>query len=205
MYAEESYLEIGGVNNFINNFATSTGYGGGICSVRTNLIFKGLHNFTNNSAMYGGGLAIKCHDGHSESLYITPNTSAIFLDNYAQDFGGGIFVMDGLDNFMHCRRELDILQITCFDTPKFTPTPLPLMRLPDHFYTAYTCMCECIGSITFMHNFAESGGNAIHGGALQNCRVEISPDHPYKFDECANQTCYMSGLEAVAALSQTSV
>ncbi len=209
VFAEASGLEFSGVNVFANNVAKSVqypyeGYGGGIHAEESNITFSGSSNFANNSATYGGALAITSYD-MNQFLYLTPSASIAFLDNYAQEYGGAIFVRDAHDPFVFCRRDLGILARTCFIKLYLNGGSLPLVRLPDLFYGTYKYMHKCIGHIVTEGNFAEEGGSAIYGGALHGCRVEFSPEHPCKYDGCSNGTCYMSGIEAVAALSRTSV
>ncbi len=59
--AERSDLVLSGKNTFDSNVAKSTGqvgYGGGIQAVRTKITVTGTLSFINNSARYGGGMAI---------------------------------------------------------------------------------------------------------------------------------------------------
>ncbi len=63
LYAGTSNLTLGGLNSFVSNVATSGhGYGGAIHVVTTLISLNRVHKLTNNSAIYGGGLAITSYD-----------------------------------------------------------------------------------------------------------------------------------------------
>ncbi len=71
--AEGSDLEFSGVVTFDSNVAKSVqfayeGYGGGIHSKNSKIAFSGLSNFVNNSATYGGALALKCFSSFHRQL-----------------------------------------------------------------------------------------------------------------------------------------
>ncbi len=139
---------------------------------------------------------------------IVPNTSLLFINNSALQLGGAIILLKGSEGFRKCNRDLDTPGRTCFI--RFGDTSadrhqLPFMRLPDDTFESSMSRDECFGSIAFEDNYAQEGGNALYGGALHNCIVELPSHNPCRYSECYNQTCYIPGFQAIAALTHTSV
>ncbi len=206
LYGEDSQLHLGGENSFSSNAvklstSAAVGYGGAIHAVKTFVTFTGLHNFSNNSARDGGGLAITgaAFEYSEFFLQLSSNALVSFLDNHGEKRGGAIFVGDIRDQY--CGPNLNVLGRVCFITiSDYTHSSPPLVELPHNLYDS---IHKCIGHIVFEGNFAEEHGNLIYGGSLHNCRVELQ--RPYEYDSCNNGTCYMSGLEALAALTRKSV
>lgn len=166
LHVSSSDFEFSGVSRFVSNMANASlgTWGGAIATEWSDITLTGTHIFINNTAGSGGGIALGYCLLKCDPLYITQNTSVIFLDNYARDFGGAIFVEDGLDNNHNCLRNLDILERACFvrfDSKSHTYNPLSHVRLPDYYINHFH---ECIGStVLFEGNFAGGGGNAIYG------------------------------------------
>ncbi len=209
LYAESSNLTLGSFNNFVSNVATGAainlatgghGYGGALHVVTTLLTLSGIHRLTNNSAIYGGGLAITSYDTE-HFLYLTPNAAVSFLDNYAQKRGGALFVDDAQDHY--CGPDVRALSKPCFiefDKVFFTHK-FYWLPFVDHCRETDKYITQCLGHIFFEDNFANEGGDTIYGGNLHSCKVRLTTEQSCKIE----QNCYISGLEAVAALAQVSV
>ncbi len=113
--AEGSDLVLSGKNTFDSNVAQLTGpggYGGGVHAVRTKITVIGLLNLRNNSARYGGGIAIAYHDPNAFLHFA--NTSVSFCGNYAQKHGGAMLIEDA--QFAYCDFGIDSgpMRRTCF-------------------------------------------------------------------------------------------
>ena len=223
IYIEGSYLMLSGNNSYDSNEAKSTGYGGyggGIHAVRSKIEFSESHNFINNSARYGGGLAIAQYDWNN-FLYFAPTSYITFSNNYAQKHGGAILIEDDL--FTYCDTDssapslelrLQAAWVPGYSTPgrncffSFSNTSkealkylyLPPWKFQDEWH--YNLL-KCIGQMKFVGNLAKEGGNNIYGGALKKCRLELTFQQ-----QCAgmpSRSIYMSGLEAVAVITNTSI
>ncbi len=207
LYAETSNLIFGGVNSFISNVAThDLGYGGTIDVVMTLVTLNGTHNLTNNRARYGGGLAIEAYetlDRIGSILMLTPNATVAFFGNYAQEYGGAIYVEDFRDHY--CFPDARLLKSCFFTFSDLLDGRIFWLPLLNRCSQTDKYTNECLGHIIIEGNFAEDGGDAIYGGNLHNCIVELSTEHSCKYIHGGDQVCYMSGFVAVAALTRTSV
>ncbi len=214
IYADEgSELVLSATSTFNSNAAKPNGYGGyggGIHVIRSKLTLSGLQNFTNNSAKYGGGLTISNYDQNHFLSFVSATVHLI--GNYAEKRGGAIFIEDA--PFTYCVSDINrnTPGRTCFFKSRTMESDdkeyESLQELPIYMQTYLNDYVDsCMGKITFEGNCAEEGGNAIYGGALQKCRVEFNyllllQSCNYFFEEA---TYYVSGLEAVAAMTQMTV
>ena len=150
---------LNGISSFDGNSAS--GYGGAIHSFMSILFFGGTQVFSNNSALYGGGIALTGRD--KTELHLLPNTVAQFVRNYAKQRGG---VLDVEDNpFTSCISEnaTNFFGETCF----LRTDPGSCME-PHNIST-----CRFDALLSFDNNLAEEAGNILYGGNIGMCRVEI--------------------------------
>ena len=203
IFVRGSYLMLSGNNTYDSNEAKSTGYGGyggGIYAVRSKVELYKLHIFTNNSARYGGGLAIAEYD-RNNFLYFAPTSNTTFSNNYAQKHGGAILIEDALSAYCG---DTDSYMYTigrkCFFS--FGNIISKEIIIPLEFQDRwYYNVRNCIGQMNFVGNLAEEGGNAMYGGALEKCTVEFTLTKP-----CGglfHHTLYMTGLKAIAVITNT--
>ncbi len=170
-------LLLSGHNIFNNNMAHLNGYGGAICAMRTMLTFGGAQNFTNNSAMHGGGLAIANYD-RKGLLYIKSNSISYFQGNRAGRHGAAILVEDppsgyciqpnGGMSWVSQRAEACFFQAKeehCIvDLPLWTYTEMDYSSCVDQNPIPQV-------SLKFEGNSAEEGGNVLYGGTLDKYGV----------------------------------
>ena len=155
-----AWLVLSGNCTFDNNSASiDSGYGGGIYAFRSIVTFNGSQLFRNNSAAYGGGLAITDRD--KTKLQLLPHSVAHFVRNYAKR-GGAIFVKDnpftgcfslgfpGINFEATCFLEFELNERL---SPKCTSDPYLL---------------------AFIANYAEEAGNALYGGSIHDCSTKVT-------------------------------
>ena len=143
-------LSITGTSNFSSNYARQ---GGAIFSIdNNNLTFDGNITFTNNGCSrmgtIGGGMHL-----YTSYLHIMPDTT-VYLENNCATFGGAIFVADQINPLIFCPQIVDPINrntIDCF------------YQLPDHDLSNNI-------RLIFRNNSAELEGDALYGGAIDNCR-----------------------------------
>ena len=152
-------VNITGSAVLLNNTAFLNG--GGITTADSDFVFDGEVEISENSALSGGGMYLA-----TSTLYILPNTTVYFQNNYAMQQGGAIFVEDPL--FIYCSnralQDRNSPQTTigvneCF----FQPTSEPIHR-GETFEEAIENI-----SLVFDNNTAEEGGNALFGGIVDSC------------------------------------
>ena len=204
VFAESTYLLFIGTHNYVSNEAKHSGegekggYGGVIHALRSQVTLNGRQSFVNNSARYGGGLAIADYN-RDHFLYFAPMISVTFSKNYAQANGGAMHISD--DPFTYCACNVDSISPSrpCFFRfSNDTKEAAEFVSFPDAFVPY---LQDYVGQITFNNNLAEQGGNIIYGGVLEECRIEFNTiKGQYYFGHT-----YMSGLEAVAVVAWTSV
>ena len=201
IFLEGSYLMLNGNNSYDSNeakFIGYGGYGGGIHAVRSKVAFSESHSFTNNSARYGGGLAIAQYDWNN-FLYLAPTSTTAFSNNYAQKHGGAIHVEDA--QFTYCgNTNSSTPGRSCFFSFRNTSKVTAILSLVKSLDMWYYDLLKCIGQIlNFVSNLAEEGGNTIYGGALEKCRVQFRLQDPGSSSTSIN--FYASGLEAVTVIA----
>ena len=173
-------LSFSGTNNFINNSAI--GNGGAIYSLDTTLSFNGTSNFLGNSAVGGGaiftyistaltfnGTINFTNNGHNRDGIDTlnlgggvymglectftalPNTNVYWVNNHATS-GGAIYVSDG------------------------SPLSYCMTHVPNEecFFQLQNPGKNLSGNnvqLVFINNSADTAGNALYGGAIDNCKL----------------------------------
>ena len=177
IYADKSKISCNGTTSFLANSVIQNGYsdghGGAIHLLSSNLTFVGTLGFTNNSAGYGGAIALSGLD-HSK-MYFWYNTTMIFKGNVALHHGGALHVED--NPFTYCVFESNLqsrLREACF------------IQLFDH----HELMCNRYNSIPvstigdaegiqvlFHDNVAIEAGSLLYGGNLDTCAIYNSPDN----------------------------
>ena len=174
IYADKSNISWSGTNtsgnaNFLANSVMYDGYGdgngGAIHALSSNLIFDGNMEFNNNSAGYGGAIALSGLD-HSK-IYLLANTKMIFTRNFALHHGGAIHVED--NPFTNCIFESNLqsnLREACF------------FQLMEHQDCASGQLVNSLKDygiqLLFQDNAAYEAGSILYGGNLELCRVCIS-------------------------------
>ena len=186
LFAKTSSLKLNGNNTFVQNVAdyggaifledspqctlsgkstfldnSVNGYGGAIHSFRSILSFGGTQLFTNNTAAYGGAMALTGRD--KTELHLLPNTVTEFVRNYAKHRGGALIVEDNPFTSCNSGNTTKHFKEVCFLRTN------PGFCLKPHNITT----CKFAVSLCFDDNFAEEAGNILYGGNVGMCRVEI--------------------------------
>ncbi len=176
-----------GQHMFTSNVAH--GYGGAIHALRTTVMLSGNQYFTNNSAMYGGGMAVSNYD-QKGLIQFSTNTSTHFQRNYAHRQGAAIFVEDppsiycnsGSMGLVANRTESCFFQIQ--------PTSCNLHEVCDDSDYLKRRVQEHNAHMIFEDNFAEESGHILYGGTLDRCEV------------CVGYSATMSGTSAFSEMSE---
>ncbi len=133
-------------------------------------MLSGNQYFTNNSAMYGGGMAVSNYDLKGVIQFST-NTYTHFQRNYAHRHGAAIFVEDppsiycnsGSMSLVANRTDLCFFQIK--------PTSCDLHEVFDNSDYIKRRVQEHNTHMNFEDNFAEKSGHVLYGGTLDRCGV----------------------------------
>ncbi|XP_019851702.1 PREDICTED: uncharacterized protein LOC109581757 [Amphimedon queenslandica] len=130
-----------GTNVFFNNT------GGGIMLLNTRMQAHGDMRFEYNNAIFGGGIMMddRC------LLEVTPNLNMTFLNNYASESGGAIYV-----EFPPIRFVIDIFNRLCFLQYNDGGSDVP----PQEWENV---------NIKFINNTARISGAAIYASDMQRC------------------------------------
>ena len=143
--SEGSVIQFGNIekaaledSHFKDNIGTA------IAMTASDVIFTGNITFDNNTATNGGALRF-CD---SSAMFLNPNTTVIFKNNFARQVGGAIFAQEA------CLAEPK----ACFFQPAVKDTT-PVTDLS----TSYQI------TLNFINNTAGSAGDAIYGGDIDNC------------------------------------
>ena len=146
--------------NFKENIGTA------LYAYSTTFRFFGNVSFEGNHGLNGGGLSL---NGDSLMLLL-PYTHVYFLDNSAQNKGGGIYVV----NQKLAGRQACFLQID-----------LRKLSLPEH-------ISDLNIQLVLDRNTAPSAGTALYGGTTDDCillQLRISGDWFDYFFRCDNTNC----------------
>ncbi len=151
-----SGFTLNGTHQFVDNKARYVGfggYGGAIYALQTRLLLSGWQKYTNNSARYGGAIAVNRYS-ETRNLLTLSSSSIVFYKNYANKSGGAIFVEEDVVThcgftFSHAMERLCFIQN--FDS-----------SVDIHTY------------VIFESNYAKEGGDKVYGGELENCIVSNS-------------------------------
>ena len=159
LYSAQS--KVSGCAHFKNNCAHRSG--GGIYATRSDLYISQYITFVENSAQNGGGLLL---DDDSK-LYLQPNTSINFTNNFAQQKGGAIKVVK--DNALsHCVEESCefLIESDCF-------FQIQTEQQYD-FRTNVTEITELQDiRMYFQNNTAIEAGAMLYGGSVDSCSLSL--------------------------------
>ena len=126
--------------------------GTAIRALRSDVYITGYNSFIDNSATEGGAIAIL----KNSHLIVTHNTDIIFLNNYAYDVGGAIFVQStNQDETRHLTLLTDISNIEC--------SLLLLVGYLDYLGSLLNV------SLNFTNNTGWNGGDVIYRKESNNC------------------------------------
>ena len=117
----------------------------GIISIKTNLIFQGNHTFRNNSAFYGGGMALM----KDSYLYLRQDTNILFINNHAKWVGGGMFI----------------------DSSQPIPTIVPCFYQVDSYGPSNDPFSTI--KVNFVNDSAKYAGSSFYGGHIKGCKAFI--------------------------------
>ena len=111
------------------------------------VFFEGTNRFVNNTSPYGGAFFLSS----SARILLKPNAQLIFMNNFAPEKGGAIFVdVSDLTSISHCNVEV------------FDPNYLQLSELNI--------------TMEFVNNSAGKAGDVYYGGILDRCNVRSPSD-----------------------------
>ena len=143
--SEGSVVEFGNIEKAaIEECQFTDNMGTAIASTASDVIFTGDITFDNNTATNGGALRF-CD---SSAMFLNPNTTVIFKNNFARQMGGAIFAQEA------CIAEPK----SCFFQPAVKDYT-PVANLSAYHQIA----------LNFSNNTAGSAGDAIYGGDIDNC------------------------------------
>ena len=171
IYADESEINCNGIANFLANSVIhdrySDGDGGAIHALSSTLIFDGNMEFNNNSAGYGGAIALRGLD--QSKLFLLSKTTMIFKGNLALHRGGAIHVED--NPFTYCIFDYSVqsrLREACFFQV------LEYQLVCDSYSYQISSLHDDYGiQLLFQGNRAIEAGSVLYGGSLDTCAVCI--------------------------------
>ena len=105
----------------------------GLVGFNSLITFNGNSTLVNNSGIYGGGIALY----ESSQLLIKQNTNISFVNNYASESGGGIYV-----------------------------TQLLYVNISTECFISYNSSDNSNAMLYFVNNTAERSGDVLYGGDL---------------------------------------
>ncbi len=156
---------------FTSNVARLVGYGGAIRALRTTVMLSGNQYFTNNSAMYGGGLAVSNYDLKG-LIQSSTNTSTYFQRNYAHRHGAAIFVEDPPSIYCNSgsvTSEVNRTESCLFQIESTVCIPYEHILFYDSYLKRR--VQEHNAHMIFENNFAEESGHTLYGGTLDRCGI----------------------------------
>ena len=151
MKSISSAISLYKVNNvtFINCIFQSS-RGTAICAFWSDLYITGQNSFIDNSASEGGAIVLL----QSSHLIVMNNTEILFLNNYAYDVGGAIFVQNNIQ----------IGAIGTVASNMITKCSLLLLSTepyPGHQHGTLNV------TLNYINNTALKGGDAIYGKSVR--------------------------------------
>ena len=193
VYAEQS--EVSGYAHFSKNIGHRGG--GGIFASRSDLYFKQNITFDGNSALNGGGLLL----ADDSKLYLWPNTTITFTNNFAQKKGGAIQVASN-NPLSHCVEATCefLIESECFfqiQTERRYNFTTNVTEIPE---------LHNVG-IYFNNNTALEAGAMLYGGSVDNCslsliNLQIIFVKYFRFYECPNSGEVYNYITSVDEQSQ---
>ena len=125
----------------------------GLLGVNSQLTFDGHSLFVNNSGIYGGGIALY----ESSKLLIRKHANMSFVNNHANESGGGIHVSQFLN-----------INIT---------TDCSFKVIPSHNFDDTKTV------LYFVNNTADTSGNVLYGGKISHCFNKLHFDHLFYYPQ----------------------
>ncbi len=170
IFIHGNQLVLIGEHMFTSNVAKFVGYGGAIHALRTTVMLSGNQYFTNNSAMYGGGMAVSNYD--QKGLIQFTNTSTYFQRNYAHRHGAAIFIEDPPSIYCNSGSMSSVanqIELCFFQMEPTSCNP----HENSHSDYLKRRVQEHNAHMIFEYNFAEESGHILYGGTLDRCGVCI--------------------------------
>ena len=152
MSMQYSNAILSGISHF-----TSTNQSSAISYYFSNITLSGVITFINNSGIRGGAIVL-----YSSTLNVLPGTDVLFINNYAVETGGAIYVNPSLTP----DQLLSIMEQETF--------PESLIKRPRCFYHLLNCSVRATYTFSFSNNSAMNGGDDIYGASLEFHRLEGS-------------------------------
>ena len=143
-----SNVIVSGISQFI-----STNKSSAISSYFSNITLSGLITFANNSGIRGGAMAL-----YSSTLNVLPGTNILFVNNFAVETGGAIYVNPSLTPHQ-------LLLIT--EQESFPESSTKKDIRPICFYQLLNCSVGATYTFSFSNNSAVNGGDDIYGASLE--------------------------------------
>ena len=158
-----STISFSGLTDFANNYAN--GLGGAVYAVDSSqLYFKGTSSFKYNTALNGGGLYL----ADSSLCYFSVTARQLYLQNYARNTGGAIYVSDTTPS-VYCEESSaleDLISLCFFQVEE------------DIFPSDFQTM------IDFSSNTADNGGGDLYGGTIDKCKLSNN------IKICSSEFCF---------------
>ena len=149
-----STVSFSGLTDFANNHADDSG--GAVYALDSSqLYFDGTSSFKYNTALNGGGLYL----ADSSLCYFSATALQLYLQNYARNTGGAIYVADATPS-VYCDENsvsLENLKRFCF----FQIQANENLVLKSQVQTM----------INFSNNTANVEGGDLYGGTIDNCKL----------------------------------
>ena len=156
-YFDSALVELSNINSLrledctiLNNKQTA------VRSYFSGVTLSGTTTFSNNTGIKGGALSLY----HSQ-LYIEEYSQIYFIDNFAEDLGGGIYLVDRTPSPWSSEFKKNI----CFFQIRKSILSKKIDWWPENF------------SIIFMNNKASNGGDDIYGGRWQSVCKSFTNRH----------------------------
>ena len=128
---------------------TASNQNSAILSFSSTIILSGSVCFINNTAPKGGAMSL-----YSSALKFTVGTNVSFINNYALETGGAIFIDPGLVRNLALMKQS--LNSECF-----------YELLDDNYGTSVSC------NLKFVNNSARYGGSDIYGASIFSYKCSI--------------------------------
>ncbi len=130
--------------------------GSAILALHSNLVFHGRGTFTMNSGMNGGAMAL-----YATIVHLYANTSLIFTNNFAKLKGGALYIHD------ESYRSTHVWKNHC---------PHLFQKIPES-------SVESDPRLEFYGNAAETAGDVLYGGSIEQCVIIQLPGFFYYEDQ----------------------
>ena len=160
-----STIVFNGSTDIVSNRAEVSG--GGVYAVDSSkLFFEGTSTFEDNTALNGGGLYL----ADSSLCFFSATAQQYYLQNYASDTGGAIYVADTTPS-VYCDensaseglRSLCFFQITMPIQNRFSSLSLDI--------TSIVFKTDFQTKIYFYNNTATVEGGDLYGGTIDSCKL----------------------------------